>query len=303
MFFSRLAVCVIAVLSLSIFPSTAFSSNSGQKCDTDECIDLLNKTRKLARWGNPRAQYLIGIALLNGDGVEKNVEYGMRYLRKASLAGLGHASYQVAYEYRTGRNVEKDLAAYQEYLMKAVSRGYPKAVHELAVSYIKKSKFEQALPLLEQNLEKKYHPSMYLLGKLKLNDELSDSDSQALAVLFYQLKTANFLDSEAIYNQLIASKPEVMQHIATTFPDDGTERITVSGRKTSLSLALDNFLSMEKQFSIYDGSTTGSRIKGKVCGSSGTNCRSITEDDLMILEATAGSGTTVGQVSSGGPGN
>lgn len=302
MLIRRLTLCALTAISLSAFPSTAFSS-SGQKCDTDECISLINKTRKLARWGNPRAQYLVGIALLNGDGVEKNVESGMRYLRKASLAGLGHASYQLAYEYRTGSNVEKDLSAYQEYLMKAVGRGYPKAVHELAVSHIKKNKLDQAFELLEQNLEKKYHPSMYLLGKLKLNQTQSDENVEEVAALFYRLKTANFLDSASIYEQIVATKPEVKQYIATAFPDDGTERITVSGRKTSLTLALDDFLSLEKQFSIYDGSTTGSRIKGKVCGSSGQSCRAITEEDLMILEATAGSGSTVGQVSSGGPGN
>lgn len=285
----------VLILTLTLFYTfTSLAnerSNDDTTCTSDNCLAAMNQAKKLARWGNPRAQYLIGIAYINGDGLSKDTEKGMYNLRNASRAGLPHASYQLAYEYKTGINVEADESRYMKFLEHAASLGYKKARFEFAALQLKTDKKNEALQTLIELSEVKYKPAMYLLVKMYLSKQYRLPYSElAVADMLYTLTQSNFKDARAMYQSSFATNETINHQVVSNNnlsnnSQDKIERITVSGTKEDITSALDDFVTMEKKYSLYDGSTTGSRIKGKLCGSSGLNCKAISGHDLNVLEA------------------
>lgn len=286
-------ICVFALPSLA-------ASNDDLKCATETCLSTMVQAKKLARWGNPRAQYVVGIAYINGDGLEKNVEKGMHNLRKASQAGLPHASYQLAYEYKTGHNVKSDQSEYKKYLEKSAARGYLKAKFELATMALNTTNNNQAIKELFELSAKEHKPSMYLLAKLYLNEESNiPLEKLEVANMLYKLSKKGYKDAKTIYRNAFAVDDSINNQVVKinlkeNNTDDEVERIIVSGVKEDITSALDDFVTIEKKYSAYNGITTGSRIKGKQCGTSGQICKSISGIDLRNLESAMSGATTGG---------
>lgn len=147
--FSRNSVLIFSSISLSLFMVTnslAEETSAAVPLYTEsELIALINKNTHLARvkaddcqlvqdiearankMALPSYQFLYGDMLAYNVCVERNVELGVYYMRKAAEQGLSAALEQLGRYYDTGRLVQQDKAMAITYLREASSRGNLKA--------------------------------------------------------------------------------------------------------------------------------------------------------------------------------
>ncbi|MEO5970787.1 MAG: tetratricopeptide repeat protein [Bdellovibrionia bacterium] len=91
---------------------------------------------KAAAEGNSRANLLLSQFYLDGNGVEKDEEQGMKYLSLAAVEGNSEAQYQMALlNYFTFPSTEESLATAIEWLLKANAQGHLRARFYLAGLY------------------------------------------------------------------------------------------------------------------------------------------------------------------------
>lgn len=83
--------------------------------------------KEAADGGIALAQYRFGIYSLNGTGVKKNVEEGIKYLELAATQGIGEAANCLAEIYLRGNEVPEDLGKAKFYNDKAREFGVPDA--------------------------------------------------------------------------------------------------------------------------------------------------------------------------------
>lgn len=83
-----------------------FYRNYKQPPDYQKAYDWLLQA---AKGGHRVAMYDLGIMLLNGNGVEKNVHDGLIWIEKAAAKNLLHAQMTLSKLYETGSDVEKNM--------------------------------------------------------------------------------------------------------------------------------------------------------------------------------------------------
>ncbi|MBB1387060.1 sel1 repeat family protein [Pseudoalteromonas sp. SG45-5] len=147
--FSRNCVLTFSLISLSllIIPNgLAEETSAAVPLYTEpELIALINKNTHLARvkaddcqlvqdiearankMALPSYQFLYGDMLAYNVCVDRNVELGVYYMRKAAEQGLAAALEQLGRYYDTGRLVQQDKAMAITYLREASSQGNLKA--------------------------------------------------------------------------------------------------------------------------------------------------------------------------------
>lgn len=147
--FYRNCVLKLSLIPLSLFIATnslAIESPAAVPLYTEsELIALINKNTHLARvkaddcqlvqdiearankMALPSYQFLYGDMLAYNVCVDRNVELGVYYMRKAAEQGLAAALEQLGRYYDTGRLVQQDKAMAITYLREASSQGNLKA--------------------------------------------------------------------------------------------------------------------------------------------------------------------------------
>jgi len=147
--FYRNCVLKLSLIPLSLFITTnslAIESPAAVPLYTEsELIALINKNTHLARvkaddcqlvqdiearankMALPSYQFLYGDMLAYNVCVDRNVELGVYYMRKAAEQGLAAALEQLGRYYDTGRLVQQDKAMAITYLREASSQGNLKA--------------------------------------------------------------------------------------------------------------------------------------------------------------------------------
>jgi hypothetical protein len=143
--FSRNCVLTFSLISLSLFiipNGLAEETSAAVPLYTEpELIALINKNTHLARvkaddcqlvqdiearankMALPSYQFLYGDMLAYNVCVDRNVELGVYYMRKAAEQGLAAALEQLGRYYDTGRLVQQDKAMAVTYLREASSQG------------------------------------------------------------------------------------------------------------------------------------------------------------------------------------
>jgi len=92
-----------------------------------------NDLEARARQGDPAARYRLGLALLDGDGMQKNAALGMRWLLAAVGAGQADARYEAACRYALGKDVAQDTARYHSMLIEGARQDHVKSLNHLAM--------------------------------------------------------------------------------------------------------------------------------------------------------------------------
>ncbi len=82
---------------------------------------------RAAEQGHVGAMFALGTSLLDGDGVDPNVEEGVRWLERASEAGDEHAPYSLALLHLFGDRVPEDAERGRALARTAAERGHPRA--------------------------------------------------------------------------------------------------------------------------------------------------------------------------------
>ena len=89
----------------------------------------------LANSGNAKAELLLGLKLLDGDGVSVNEAEAAKWLQRAARQNEPVAAYRLGTLYERGHGVPADAAKATQWYETAAKEGNRKAMHNLAVAY------------------------------------------------------------------------------------------------------------------------------------------------------------------------
>jgi len=98
-----------------------------QRVKADDCQLVQDIEARANKMALPSYQFLYGDMLAYNVCVDRNVELGVYYMRKAAQQGLAAALEQLGRYYDTGRLVQQDKAMAITYLREASSQGNLKA--------------------------------------------------------------------------------------------------------------------------------------------------------------------------------
>ncbi|MFO1433293.1 MAG: tetratricopeptide repeat protein [Candidatus Competibacteraceae bacterium] len=90
--------------------------------------------QQAADQGYAKAQYNLGLAYLQGQGVAKNDQEGINWFRKAAEQNFAPAQYNVGIAYVQGLGVQKDPRQGVEWFQKAAKQGFDPAQYKLGTS-------------------------------------------------------------------------------------------------------------------------------------------------------------------------
>jgi localization factor PodJL len=95
----------------------------------------LERLSALASQGNGKAELLVGLKYLDGDGAPVNEAEAAKWLERASNQGEAIAAYRLGTLYERGLGVPADAAKAVQYYLAAARLGNRKAMHAAGVSY------------------------------------------------------------------------------------------------------------------------------------------------------------------------
>jgi len=93
------------------------------------------KLASLASSGNAKAEEILGLQYIDGDGEPLNEAEGAKWLERAALQGEAVAAYRLGTLYERGQGVPADPAKAVQWYSTAAKAGNRKAMHNLAVAY------------------------------------------------------------------------------------------------------------------------------------------------------------------------
>jgi localization factor PodJL len=95
----------------------------------------LDRLTALAARGNAKAELLVGLKFLDGDGAPVNEAEAAKWLERAGNHGEAIAAYRLGTLYERGHGVPADAAKAIQWYLAAARLGNRKAMHNLAVAY------------------------------------------------------------------------------------------------------------------------------------------------------------------------
>jgi TPR repeat protein len=135
-----------------------------------------------AMQGDPECLHELGIAYMSGRGVEKEVDKGVEYLKKAvkkGHSGAGNKLFCLAFDFENGIDVIKNFTKTMELYTFLAEEGYDRAQYELALIYDTGIKAPQDLgkafdlytKAAEKNVQARFSLGRgYLTGKFGIKD-------------------------------------------------------------------------------------------------------------------------------------
>lgn len=123
---------------------------------------------KAATQGNVQAKVQLGTMLLEGNGVEQNMEEAFAWYYEAAQAGDSGAQFAVGYMFKFGYGVPKDIKKSIYWLMESAVQGDPRGQCELGgILLTKNSEYydsEFGCNWLKQSAEQGYAKAQYMLA-------------------------------------------------------------------------------------------------------------------------------------------
>ena len=114
---------------------------------------------------NKRAMFYMGIALMNGDGIDLDVKKGLKLLEKVADMGYSLADYQLCIYYANHYAISK----VQKYKNKIKLNGSKKAKYMLAMSYFNVMNYADSFAFMLQAAKAGYKPSYQRLAMMYKN--------------------------------------------------------------------------------------------------------------------------------------
>lgn len=184
---SRSAKWRIVVL---FFASLIACTGGGEKTLFEELL-------KMAKQGDPTAQYHVGMMLNNGIGIGKDTKAAFVWFSKAASAGEPLAHYKVGC-YLGGQFegvVPVDDAKALEHKMIAAKAGYSLAQQDVGNSFAEKGNFGEAVRWWKLAADQGFAPALYNLS-VAYNKGLGASEDQTLSYVYLEL-SKSFSDGQA----------------------------------------------------------------------------------------------------------
>jgi localization factor PodJL len=121
--------------TLADTPSAASALQASASPRQIASMPALDRLSALANAGNPKAEMIVGLKYLDGDGVTVNESEAAKWLERAAEHGQAVAQYRLGTLYERGRGIPADPAKALHWYQVAADAGNRKAMHNLAVSY------------------------------------------------------------------------------------------------------------------------------------------------------------------------
>jgi localization factor PodJL len=142
---------IAAVPALLILPSkSAPRSAKVASMQIEPAIPLTARLAALATSGNAKAEVLLGLEYVDGDGEPVNEAEGAKWLERAAFQGEDVAAYRLGTLYERGQGVPADPAKAALWYAVAARAGNRKAMHNLAVAYAQGAGVQKDLPTAAQ---------------------------------------------------------------------------------------------------------------------------------------------------------
>ncbi len=131
--FSHMKRASFPILLAGLFSALVFSvpvvhAQQGQGGDEKELRDWADR-------GDADAQFELGLRMITGEGVKKNLEQGVKNLEKAAKQKHLRAQHVLATLYEDGAGVKKDLSKAAEWYRSSAEMGFALSQHSLAALY------------------------------------------------------------------------------------------------------------------------------------------------------------------------
>ena len=115
--------------------TSAASQPAANTSSQPSSLGALDRLSALANAGNPKAEMIVGLKYVDGDGVQVDEAEAAKWLERAAESGEAIAQYRLGTLYARGRGVPADPALALHWYQLAASAGNRKAMHNLAVAY------------------------------------------------------------------------------------------------------------------------------------------------------------------------
>jgi hypothetical protein len=179
--------CVMLSLSLLSFLIAPFChanwkvqpQSQSQTTVAIQVPSLYEQTLPLAKQGNSKAQYHVGMMLNNSiGGASKNPKEAFTWFQLAAEQGDALAQYKVGCYYagQFAGVVEFDLDKALKYKLKAAQAGYDLAQSDVAGLYTKKEEWEQAIGWSKKAAEQGYTSAFLQTMMLATNPKNTQTD-------------------------------------------------------------------------------------------------------------------------------
>lgn len=110
-------------------------NQQAQQQQLNVVVPSLDHVTQLANAGNAKAQTIIGLKYLNGEGRAVNEAEAAKWLERAAEAGEPVAQYRLGTLYEHGSGVPADAAKATHWYLASAMQGNRKAMHNIAVDY------------------------------------------------------------------------------------------------------------------------------------------------------------------------
>jgi len=108
---------------------------AAQPAQTPTQTASLDRLTALANGGNPKAETIVGLKYLNGEGVAVNEAQAFKWLERAAASGEPMAEYRLGKLYEDGKGTPVSSAKATHWYQAAAMQGNRKAMHNVAVAY------------------------------------------------------------------------------------------------------------------------------------------------------------------------
>ena len=135
---------------------------------------------------NKRAMFYMGIALINGDGIDLDVKKGLKILEKVAEMGYSLADYQLCIYYANHYAISR----VQKYKNKIKLNGSKKAKYMLAMSYYNVMNYQDSFTFMQQAAKAGYklaYQRLALMYKNGIGTKKSQTDFE-----YWDLKSKEF---------------------------------------------------------------------------------------------------------------
>ena len=278
---------------------TALINNYQKICLSEECHSQLIQIRKFGRWGDAKSQLVVASAYLYGDGFEQDTQNAISWFKRVAYNhSPGAAKYSLsafhtmAKLYQAGIGVEQDIALAKKYFDKLAGKQYGPVLFDRAFVEFEQDNLTQGIKLLEQASNGNHAEASYFLARIYQQGEFVERDIKKSANYYQGIVRQDYKDSRQRLEQLISemeSSTSTLSQATASQQQDfisklnaslDIEVITVSYHAMSFKEAMTSQLTRLNKYKAQFTPATGSRIKGKTCGSTSYPCRLSNAEDI-----------------------
>lgn len=275
-----LLLALVVSFSTSVFAQEILNTNdwAETECRSAQCSEDMKRLVKFSLNGSPDAQVIVALAYANGEGLEQNLDLARQHLKRALRNNDPRAWYIYSNWLKKGISVDADLVEAEYAFQRALRQDHPSALFEQAVRNLnlEGGTNQKVVQWLERAAKQNHQPSQYLLAQLLAAGVGVPADADRAAILFGKLSRFNYKESRERLAALVESEAIQEQTVTAlqseSSPYQNVERISVSGTRITMESYIGELASTLDNMNIYTGRSTGTNIRGQVCGQGFAMC-------------------------------